>query len=437
MNITFRKAVLIILSLLISNLMLMACESDDYVILETKFGDIQLTAPHIIREKADNYRPLNANEVPSDLPSRVGTAHFSGRYHLTDDPILKEGVDQIADMGMRVVKLWFTVTDKNFNGYYFNSDWPSITPNTRLVDLAKMEHYREGFENENIDSFVMITATSNDHLWRRGADGLDSYYKDEEEQIYELAKYLLETYADREVTFVFQNWEGDWLLRANSANTQWERNPDSFVPDNVDDRIAGMIRWFNTRQDGVNRARKEIQDTKATVAHAIEVNKVWWPERKDFQGNYAPILVTHVLPHVNTDLVLWSAYDSVYDNPVSLWQGIEVIRHFAQPSELYGENNVAIGEYGIPVQQRNWDAPQISRYYDQFMGAAIALELPYVLHWILYCNEVMDDQGNRIQNPDFKRAYPLEELRGYFLVKPDGSYSVAGQYFYDTMQMTN
>jgi len=61
------------------------------------------------------------------------------------------------------------------------------------------------------------------------------------------------------------------------------------------------------------------------------------------------------------------------------------------------------------------------------VAVALALNLPWFIHWELYCNEL---------NPKLKPAPSLpvqknDQVRGFYLVKPDGSLSVSGRYFRD------
>ncbi len=84
-----------------------------------------------------------------------------------------------------------------------------------------------------------------------------------------LAAYLLEKFKDRPVTFLLQNWEGDWMLRGSSKE-QWAKGE---YPD-LDKRSAAFIRWLQARQRGVERARAENPTSKCKVLHAVEVNQV-------------------------------------------------------------------------------------------------------------------------------------------------------------------
>jgi hypothetical protein len=56
------------------------------------------------------------------------------------------------------------------------------------------------------------------------------------------------SYAGSGKTFVLQNWEGDWGIRPTTD--------PKLVP--TPTAINGMIRWLNARQDGVERARRDV-----------------------------------------------------------------------------------------------------------------------------------------------------------------------------------
>ncbi|MCX7016773.1 MAG: hypothetical protein NTW86_30155, partial [Candidatus Sumerlaeota bacterium] len=241
----------------------------------------------------------------------------------------------------------------------------------------------------------------------------------------------LEEYRDRPVMFVLQNWEGDWMLRGTGV--AWERDP-KLVPLNIDQKIQGMIRLFQARQRGVERARAEVKDTKARVSHAVEVNKIWnVKEKKPMMECGVPTVLAGVVPHVRPDMVSWSAYDGLWDMPVSFWQGIELIRHYTPPSPLLGRDNVVIGEIGLPERDTKKTPEQIAEFWDQAVGVIVSFNIPYMLHWELYCNEWKDKNKLRTPPPDEPPA-KAEDLRGFWLIRPDGSDSYAGAYFRRLLQ---
>lgn len=180
-------------------------------------------------------------------------------------------------------------------------------------------------------------------------------------------------------------------------------------------RCDGFIRFLAARQRGVERARREAVSSRCKVYHAAEVNKVW-------EGTKGiPTLTTHVLPHVALDLVSWSSYDGM-DSAVNAWQGIELIRQHMKPSPAFGKPTVFIGEVGKP-ENTGATKKELLEWWDRAMGVFFALDIPWVVHWELYCNEPKDGtKWNRAPRT-------ADEMRGFWLIKPDGSLSHAGNYF--------
>jgi hypothetical protein len=119
------------------------------------------------------------------------------------------------------------------------------------------------------------------------------------------------------------------------------------------------------------------------------------------------------------DLISWSSYDGM-SSPVKGWQGLELIRHYARPSPVFGKPVVYIGEVGKPEQGQTEE--QIVSWWDQAMGVFFAQQVPWILHWELYCNEIVN-KGAPKQN-----VYRAEDLRGFWLIRPDGSLSFSAKY---------
>jgi hypothetical protein len=243
----------------------------------------------------------------------------------------------------------------------------------------------------------------------------DNDFKDEEEQFHEVASHLLKTYADRDITFILQNWEGDWMLR-HGEGSDWGKVPQA----EIDRRCKAFIRFLEARQRGVERARREVSGTRCKVYHAAEVNRVW-----DGTKGLAT-LTTHVLPHVTVDLVSWSSYDGMND-VVTAWQGVELIRHHMRPSPVFGRNAVIIGEIGKTEQDAS--AAEIIDWWDRAMGVCFAMDLPLLVHWELYCNEPKDAKTKQDRTP--RKA---EDMRGFWLLLPDGSLSHSARYLTSLLQ---
>lgn len=240
--------------------------------------------------------------------------------------------------------------------------------------------------------------------WERNQQFYDAISRD----FAELTRHLYRKFRDRPVTVVLQHWEGDWLLRG--AGQKWDPPPSDW-----EKRCEQMAKWLTARQAGVTRGRQDSSaGARCRVVHAAEVNRVV----DAWKG--IPTMTTKVLPSVELDMVSYSYYDAM-NNPVSLWKAIEEIRKHARTSGPFGAKAVFLGEVGIPENEQR---ERIRERWDEFLGVAIALNVPYVIHWELFCNEL---------NPKLtlKPKPPVKmntDVRGFFLVRPDGTLSESGKY---------
>ena len=208
----------------------------------------------------------------------------------------------------------------------------------------------------------------------------------------------------------------DGLFRHNDRKT-WEQTP----ADEVKRRANLFARFLAARQRGVERARREAGAKKCRVLHAAEVNRVWDAARK------IPTVMTHVLPSVAVDLVSWSCYDGL-KKPSDLWQGIEMLRHHMLPSPALGGKPVFLGEIGEPENLPGKTEAGIVDLWDWAMGVCFALDVPWVVHWELFCNEPNDGtKPNR-------RVRKQEELKGFWFVRPDGSLGHGARYISHLIQ---
>lgn len=325
-----------------------------------------------------------------DLRDVIGVTHVAGKYHVTDKPFLPEGADEILSLGSRVIKLYLTLPPER--NYPFNSRWPKVDT---LVELADTPDFREVFQKP-FTTYILTTYAVGrpDHYWKDGIT--DAEAREEAEQFYRLARYLLTTYRDSRKTFVLQHWEGDWAIRG------------SFDPkvDPSERAVEGMIGWLNARQKGVERARSELAGANVRVFHAAEVNLV----------NIAleegrPTVTDQVLPRTRVDLVSYSAWDTRGD-PSLLRSALDYIARHMPDRDPFGARNVYIGEFGLP--ENDFPLPDVKRAVRNTVDTALDWGCPYVVYWQLYCNEA--------------RRRPVEangDVRGFWLIRPDGSRGVA------------
>lgn len=270
-----------------------------------------------------------------------------------------------------------------------------------------------------------------------GVNTTDKTAIQEEDEIYELSKYLLEQYKNKEIEFVLHNWEGDWIMRGGTGDeARWSRKAGELikavdgdrytvlVPSDSTQRINSMIKWFNARQRGVERARSEIRYSKCKIYHAIEANKVM------DSMNGIPGIINSVLPQVRVDMVSWSCYDALsttgLDEGINLYKGIEFIKqNFTPSSYMNKEKKVFLGEIGIPEQRYEGLTKEvITANWNTYIAVCLSLSVPYIIQWELYCNEPKNEEFRKLN--DIRKT---DEMRGFWLIRPDGSKSFAANYF--------
>lgn len=390
-------------------------------IAQQKTAGMQLSDEEILSVIRKN-QPLMGGTIPKDIKHRLGATHVAGKYYFTKEPYLIEGARKMSEMGYGVFKVWFR---KNGGGYPYNSEW-NIPKDITLKQLAQHPYWAATFDMP-FSTFALSVEGG-------GVRTTDSSARKDEEEVYELTKYLLEKYRDRDVTFIIHNWEGDWMMRGGTGDyARWSRKAGELfravdgdrytvlVPADSMQRVNAMARWFKARQDGVNRARAEVKKTRCKVYHAIEANKVM----DSWSG--IPGIVNSVLPLVETDMVSWSAYDGMDENGVKLYKGIEYIKSQIRPTAyMKGKKVVFLGEIGIPEQRYEGlmtREPVVARW-DAYMGVCRALDIPYIIQWELYCNEPKNEELRKLN--DVRKT---DEMRGFWLVRPDGTLSWAGEYF--------
>jgi hypothetical protein len=87
---------------------------------------------------------------------------------------------------------------------------------------------------------------------------------------------------------------------------------------------------------------------------------------------------------------------------------------------------VFLGEIGIPEQwyQDLTEKETITNRWDRYWGVCEVLSVPYCIQWQLYCNEP------KLTNTETATTVrSREEMKGFWLVRPDGTKSFAAAYF--------
>lgn len=350
------------------------------------------------------YQPLSRQTASKNLAERVGTTLVAGKYQLTDEPALIEGAKRMLAMGTRVGKFWFE-PGRERSDYPFHSKWPEIGS---LVDLARSPYWNEVFQMP-FSTLMLIAHGRAEAGWQEKEAGNTAFYQGITSAFESLTRQLYQDHGSRDLTIILQNWEGDWQIRGTGE--LWETPPENWKT--LCDCFA---RRLAARQLGVNRGRATAPPgSKLRVLHAAEVNRV------TDQWKGIPTMTEHVLPQVEVDLVSYSCYDAMKDG-ATLYKAIETVRRFAKTTGPAGPGAVYLGEIGIP---ENVAKDRIAERWDDLLGAAFSAKALYIAQWQLYCNEL---------NPKFAPhpKIPIHEewrLRGFWLVKPDGSLTETGKFF--------
>lgn len=351
-----------------------------------------LAAPAFKAGAAEIPRPAQVRDV-------VGVTHVAGKYHFTQDDFLNEGADKILELGSRVIKVWF---HRPANSYPFNAQWAE---SKSLLEMAQAPYFKKLFDKPFTTFILEAYAPGRpDHYYKNGMT--PEQIARESDDFYALTKYLLQTYKGSGKTFVLQNWEGDWSLIGAGSNDEPTQQ-----------MIDGMVAWFNARQDGVERARKEFGTEGVMVAHAAEVNLI----KRAMDGKKS--VTNDVVPRTHCDLYSTSAYD-IQENAKSMTAGLNYLAAKAPDSALYGAKNLFVGEFGFPENVLNADGgngarKQITRTRTA-LQAALRWGVRYAVYWELYCNESVRPLEGTPKN---------EDMRGFWLIRPDGSKAPTWDYF--------
>ncbi len=336
-------------------------------------------------------RPLARNVT-------LGVTHTGGTYNLgnTTQDFLGQGADAVLDLGSRTIKLWF---HRPKDCYPFNSEWPEHFES--LIDIAKHPYYRAVFEKP-FKTYILVAYGPQrpEHYWTKGIS--DAECADEQQQFYAFTKYLLSTYRHTGKTFILQHWEGDWAIRAS-----YDPNADPTPA-----AIEGMVTWLNARQAGVQQARQELGEHGVHVYHAAEVNLV---ARAMNEGK--PNVTNAVLPHTRLDLVSYSSWDTLSSGP-EFRRALDFIAANMPDSPSFGAKNVYVGEYGFPENE----APlaKVQEHIRNVVETGLDWGCPYIVYWELFCNEAR-------RKPVLKN----DDVRGVWLIKPDGSKAWAWDYLHE------
>ena len=333
--------------------------------------------------------------LPANIRDILGVTHVAGTYNLgnTTGDFLNQGADMILALGSRTIKVWLHDPQ---SAYPFNSNWPASF--SSLVTMAQHPYFDALFRKP-FSTYILLVYSIGlpDAWWRSGSNQtLDDR---ERQQFHDLACYFLTNFTGTNKTFVFQNWESDWSIRGSYNASQ----PITQV------EINGMIDWMNAHQAGVNQARAEYGQHGVHVYNAAEVNVIA-PAMNEGEA----CVINTVIPHMNVDLVSYSSWDTERQGD-EFQRALDYIAAQTPDSPDFGAKNVYIGEYGAP--ENDLPASQLQATVANVVSTGLAWGCPYIVYWELFCNE-----------PRHLPVTSNDDVRGYWLIRPDGTRSWTWQY---------
>ncbi|HVO59690.1 MAG TPA: hypothetical protein VMT53_02075 [Terriglobales bacterium] len=343
----------------------------------------------------------------------AGIAHASGNYGFTQENYLQEGAERIRQLGSASIFVYLTPHFRSTYPDKGSSLWPAEDP-SYVSDLIQAEPYKKvlgmGFKTVVLTTY---TFANSDHVAGFAENGNEQA---EEDEFYNLATYLLHTYANTGMTFILKNWEGDWIgldgSRDTSQSISWNMAND-------------MVIWLKARQRGVTRARQDAGNPSGVnVFNAVEVNRVL-----DYAQNGFNRVVNAVVPFVNADMVTYSSYDSTLAGAdpnsmeAAMTQALKTIYHFAPDPLNLGSKRVLISEYGLYENQRESEAIWRTK---TLLKTAQSTGLAGAFMWNVFDNECHEANGQKapIDTSIGDPSRPTDsECRGLWAVRPDGSIS--------------
>ncbi len=353
------------------------------------------------------------------MPFRAGVAHTNGRYGFTPQNFLIEGAQRLMELGSKSAFVYMTPDFRNAYPDRGAPMWPAAPPQS-LAQLAQTAPYQVFF-NAPFQTYVLTAYSfaNNDNVSAFASD--TNAAAAEEQEFYDLTRYLLTTYAGTGKVFILKHWEGDSI----GTRLNWGAS----IPPNM---VTAMITWLQARQRGVARARQDVGAVSGVgVFTAVEVNRVF-----DFSEQGLTRVVNAVLPKINADLVSYSSYDSTLrgSDPTStaaaMNQALQVIDQYAPDPLGLGKRRIFISEFGLFETERSdalWRAQAI-------LDTAKSSGLLSAFFWQLYDNECTANGNYFPVDPAPGQARPVaSQCRGLWLIRPDGSLSpvepVVAKYF--------
>ena len=342
----------------------------------------------------------------------AGISHIDGKYRFTQNNYLLEGAQKISALGSNSIFIYLTPSFRSDYPDESSTNWPASDP-AGVDGLAQTGPYDQVFHLP-FKTIVMTTLTFANADRVQGIAQSQDRLNAEENEFYQLTKYLYSRFSGSGKTFVLKNWETDGFAAFLGSTT-------GDIPQNV---VDDLIAWLSARQRGVTRARNEAHDSSVLVLNGAEVNRVL-----DYAQNGLRRVINAVVPQVNADMLTYSSYDAmVYGSDAqsvqqSLTQALQTIEKLAPDPQGLGNRRILISEYGLFENEQPGDTWRANAVLSTAKNAG----LYGAFFWNLYDNECkLNGQYAPVASAEGNPLRPTDaQCRGLWIIRPDGSTSAA------------
>jgi hypothetical protein len=254
----------------------------------------------------------------------LATQTFGPSYHFTAEPPVIETAGAIAALGSNTIKFQLK---------------PTAGSDQTLAEIARGDSATKTVIDMPFANLLMWVYPLATRARLFDPATLGTEYS----ELYDLTRYLRQTYGGTGKAFFLGNWEMDNHL---TGSRKKEPSPEL---------LRDVTAWVATRQRAVDDAKRDTPGSDVEVYYYLEVN----------------------------------LYDSLLPDPEQkLPQALNYLQSQLQPKDGLSGKRVLIGEYGFPADRYSpQDQETLSR---RVMRVGLEWGCPFVLYWEMYNNEVRD-----------------------------------------------
>jgi hypothetical protein len=305
--------------------------------------------------------------------ARIGTQTFDPQYHFTTNTELVETANVMNGMGSDIIKMEVA---PGFAGKYNITLGSNIT---NLMTLVRDEPSCHKVFDMPFRSYILWTYPFA-YWWP--FDGYSASERSSEySEFYGLTRYLLTNYNNSAKTFYLGHWEGDGYLKVNN----WTTNPSLTA-------VQGFVDCLNNRQKAIDDAKAATSFTNVNVFCYAEANRVRDAMLNSSDNNIR--MINYVIPYVtNLDYVSYSSYDAMNLSSANLYATLDYMEAHLPTNKMSAipGQRIWIGEYGWGGSQTFAQQEPTTRSYIQRLLNYDNHDLPFILFWEVYDNELNTD----------------------------------------------